>query len=49
MFANEFSFNINNNNSLTTIKENFDNFKEEESAPDSSEQNDSKDDNKADK
>ena len=33
MFANEFSFNINNNNSLTTIKENFDNFKEEESAP----------------
>ena len=33
MFANEFSFNINNNNSLSSIKENFDNFKEEESAP----------------
>ena len=31
--TNEFSFNINTNGSLSSIKENFDNFKEEELAP----------------
>ena len=33
MMTNEFSFNINTNGSLLSIKENFDNFKEEELAP----------------
>ena len=33
MMTNEFSFNINTNGSLSSIKENFDNFKEEELAP----------------
>ena len=33
MMTNEFSFNINTNSSLSSIKENFDNFKEEELAP----------------
>jgi hypothetical protein len=33
MMTNEFSFNINTNVSLSLIKENFENFKEEESAP----------------
>jgi len=33
MMTNEFSFNINTNVSLSSIKENFENFKEEESAP----------------
>ena len=33
MMTNEFSFNINTNGSLISIKENFDNFKEEELAP----------------
>ena len=33
MMTNEFSFNINTNGSLSSIKENFDNFKEQELAP----------------